>query len=115
MKKIINYILKVVKLFPELFALPIALVGLSLLQKGLLWMDSTNTIYQDDWIQTIVMSLIGVMVANFAAHGAIKYNQTPVWEKYKAWLIEGGEMPLDYFKLLALYNVVFGLIIIAII
>jgi hypothetical protein len=106
---------KIVRLYPEIFAIPIAILGLVFLQKVLLWMDSTNAIYQDDWVQTIVMAAITILSGNALAHGAIKFNQPSVFNEYKTWLDGNGKMPQDYFKLLCLYLGAFGLIILAII
>jgi len=110
----VKKLLNIVRLYPEIFAIPLAIAGLFALQKVLLWMDSTNAIYQDDWVQTIVMGAITILSANALAHGAIKFNQPPAFEAYKKYLNEGGEMPKDYFWLLVVYMGVFGVIINAI-
>ena len=115
MNKIKNWVRNAVRLYPEIFALPLAILGLSLLQKCLLWMDSTNAIYQDDRVQTIAMSAIIVLSMNAMSHGAIKWNQTPAFDAYKLWLKEGGDMPTDYFKLLVLYVIAFALVVNAVI
>jgi hypothetical protein len=111
MKKLIS----IIRLYPEIFAIPIAILGLFSLQKVLLWIDSANAIYQDDWVQTIVMAAITILSGNALAHGAIKFNQPSVFNEYKTWLDGAGKMPQDYFKLLCLYLGAFGLIILAII
>lgn len=115
MKEIKEWARKIIRLYPEVFALPLAILGLAALQKCLLWMDSTNAVIQDDWVQTIVMSAIVVLSINAMSHGAIKFNQTPAFNGYKDWLDNGGDMPSDYFKLLALYVIAFALVAIAII
>jgi len=111
----LGYILTTIKYFPEFFALPLVILSLALLQRGLLWMDSTNAIYSDDWIQTVAMGAIILLTGNVLAHGAIKYNQKPIWVKYKTWLSEGGDMPSDYFKLLLLYLVGYAVVMVAVI
>lgn len=100
----------IIKKFPELFALPIALVGLLIVQKILSADSEANAIVVNDWIQMPLISAAILMFANAIVHGAIKYNQPQVWQRYKKWINNQGEDPKGYFEYLVLYLTAFVLI-----
>ena len=111
--KILDFIGKVVstiKLFPEFVTLPLLFIVLFGAEYVLMYLDPTIALYGIDFVQVLLIAFIGVMFANAAAHGAIKYNQPKVWEEYKKWK-DTGVKPRGYYYFLGLYMLMFILFV----
>lgn len=99
-----------IKLFPEVFALPLAFIGLVIVQGHLSISPEANAVVSNDWVQMPLISALILMFANAVSHGAIKYNQPQVWQEYKKWINNQGGDPKGYFNYLVLYLVSFVII-----
>lgn len=101
--KYLKSILTTVKLFPEFVVIPLIAISYYFAQKLILTLDPTAADFSIDWIIPLIMGLVAVTLANAMAHGAIKYNQPPIWKQYTEWLEGKRTLPKAYVVVWSIY------------
>jgi hypothetical protein len=94
---------KIIKLFPEIVALPAVMVAWWLVTKILPVIYPTAGIIDEGIIQVPIIALVFLLIGNFVVYAGIKYNEPFIWKWYKENL---EDYSLDvHWLFLAMYTV----------
>lgn len=73
---------KILRLYPELVAIPTALVGYTLAVFFMRYVDETEPIIDLHRWLAFPFAILSAFFANFTAYAAIKYNRPDLWKAY---------------------------------
>ena len=83
MNRITNAIKTWIRLWPDIWAAPLALVGLWVSYYLLNWLDPTIGTFDMGMLQALLFTVVILVVLNTVVFLGIEYNDKELWEYYK--------------------------------